>query len=309
MKSASSTTATHEAHDHDLGLRHDLRVLARQSQERRRMLGLLTGVGGSLWLPGCGGGGGDSGTSVAASSSSTTTTGTTTSTVNTTTSASATTCIADPTETAGPYPADGSNRANGSVVNVLVASGIVRSNIRSSFGTSTTTAAGVPLELTVSLVNTNAACAALSGYAIYLWHCNAAGQYSLYDLPAENYLRGVQVSDDLGQATFLSIFPGCYSGRYPHIHFEVYRSGSTATQGSNALLTSQMALPREACTAVYAADSTTYSGSTANLSRVTTANDNVFGDNTAAQIAAQTPTLAGGRTTGYTGTIVIGLAL
>ncbi|QHJ01481.1 intradiol ring-cleavage dioxygenase [Xylophilus rhododendri] len=309
MKTDASTTP----HEHDLGLAHDLKILERQSRERRRMLGLITGVGGSLLLPACGGGGGESGSSTttsAASTASATTSGTTTTTsTSTTTTSSLSSCVADPTETAGPYPADGSNSRNGSVVNALVSSGIVRSNIRSSFGSSSTTAAGVPVALTISLVNTNASCAVLSGYAIYLWHCNAAGQYSLYDLPAENYLRGVQSTDDLGQATFLTIFPGCYAGRYPHIHFEVYRSTGTATQGSNSLLTSQMCLPRDACSAVYSANSSVYSGSTANLAGVTIASDNVFGDNNAAQIAAQTPTLSGSASAGYTATIVVGLAL
>jgi protocatechuate 3,4-dioxygenase beta subunit len=311
MKKSAPSPAPH---DHDLGLAHDLQVLERQSRERRRMLGMLTGVGSSLLLPACGGGGGDAGTATTsttstASSTTTSTSSTSSGTSSTSTTSSLSSCIADPTETAGPYPADGTNSSNGSVVNTLVASGIVRSNIRSSFGSSTTTAAGVPVALTISLVNTNASCAVLPGYAIYLWHCNALGKYSLYDLPAENYLRGVQVTDDLGQVTFLTNFPGCYSGRYPHIHFEVYRSASTATQGSNSLLTSQMCMPRDACTAVYGANSSVYSGSTTNLASVTTANDNVFGDNTAAQIAAQTPSLSGSATAGYTATIVVGMAL
>lgn len=45
-----------------------------------------------------------------------------------------------PDETAGPYPGDGSNGAN-----VLTESGVVRSDIRSSFGTGRATAEGVPM--------------------------------------------------------------------------------------------------------------------------------------------------------------------
>jgi protocatechuate 3,4-dioxygenase beta subunit len=45
----------------------------------------------------------------------------------------------------------------------------------------------------------------------------------------ENYLRGVQEADDDGVVTFHSIFPGCYSGRWPHIHYEVYESLDAAT--------------------------------------------------------------------------------
>ncbi|MFT4251559.1 MAG: intradiol ring-cleavage dioxygenase, partial [Caulobacter sp.] len=88
--------------------------------------------------------------------------------------------MADPTETNGPYPSDGSNSVNGVVSNILAVSGVVRSDIRSSFGSSTTTAPGVQLTLTITLANTNNSCAALSGYAIYIWHCTRDGNYSLY---------------------------------------------------------------------------------------------------------------------------------
>lgn len=301
-------------HDHDHGLAHDLEMILRQTQERRRVLAWLSGLGGAAVLAACGGGGSDSSGSLSAQSSSGTTsaatsggsTAATTTTTTTTTSSSA--CIADPAETAGPYPSDGTNSANGSVSNVLTASGIVRSDIRSSFGSSSTMAPGLPMTLTISLVNTNASCAALAGHAIYLWHCNATGKYSIYDLSAENYLRGVQVTDSNGQATFQTIFPGCYAGRYPHIHFEVFQSLATATAGSNAVLTSQMCLPRDIATSVYSTNSSLYSGSSANLAQVTIASDNVFGDNTAAQIAAQTPALSGTATAGYAGTITVGVA-
>jgi protocatechuate 3,4-dioxygenase beta subunit len=211
-------------------------------------------------------------------------------------------------ETNGPYPADGSNTVNGSVSNILTQSGVVRSDIRSSFGSSTTTAPGVPLELTINLVNVNNSCAVLADYAIYIWHCNRGGEYSLYssDIQNENYLRGVQVTDSNGQVTFTTIFPACYSGRYPHIHIEVYSSLSAATSYANAVLTSQMAMPSALCTTVYD-NATGYSASVTTFAAVTTSTDNVFASSTAAQIAAQTPSLSGSVADGYTGTITIGL--
>jgi protocatechuate 3,4-dioxygenase beta subunit len=164
------------------------------------------------------------------------------------------------------------------------------------------------MTLTLSLVNTNNLCSPLVGYAVYLWHCTRDGNYSLYSssIQNENYLRGVQVSDGSGKLTFTSIFPGCYSGRYPHIHFEIYSSLGMATLYTNRILTSQMAMPRDICSTVYSG-AAGYSASVTNLASVTTANDNVFGDNTAAQIAAQTPTLSGSISAGYTGSIVIGV--
>lgn len=84
-------------------------------------------------------------------------------------------CEVIPNETAGPYPGDGSNGAN-----VLNVSGVVRSDIRSSFGTSTTTAKGVPLTIKLSIVELAKSCGPLVGAAVYLWHCNIDGQYSMY---------------------------------------------------------------------------------------------------------------------------------
>jgi len=151
-------------------------------------------------------------------------------------------------------------------------------------------------------------CAALEGYAIYIWHCDRGGNYSLYSssITAENYLRGVQVTDANGQVKFTTIYPACYSGRYPHIHFEIYPGLSSATTYRNSVLISQMAMPLDICQTVYN-NATGYSQSVTNLAGVSLSGDNVFGDNTAAQIAQQTPALTGSVAAGYTGTILIGV--
>jgi protocatechuate 3,4-dioxygenase beta subunit len=192
--------------------------------------------------------------------------------------------------------------------NVLTESGMVRSDIRSSFGSSTTVAPGVPLALTLSVVNSNTSCTPLSGYAVYLWHCTRDGAYSVYSIGIqnENFLRGVQVTDTNGQVTFQTIFPGCYAGRFPHIHFEVYPSIGLATLYTNKVLTSQMALPRDISSTVYSS-ATGYSQSVSNLSGITIANDNVFSDNSAAQMAQMTPTLSGSVAAGYMGAILVGV--
>ena len=182
-------------------------------------------------------------------------------------------CAAIPEETAGPYPGDGSNGPD-----VLSQSGVVRSDIRSSFGSSTTTAAGVPLTIKLTILDLADGCAPYGGAAVYLWHCDRDGNYSMYSQAAqdENYLRGVQSAGDDGIVTFQSIFPACYPGRWPHIHFEVYPSLEKATSASNKIATSQIALPKDACDTVYATEG--YSGSIQTLSGVSLAGDNVFGD-------------------------------
>lgn len=276
--------------DHHRSLTGDLETLARQTHNRRQAL-MWLGAGAAFPLVGCGGGGGDSGTTSTTSTSSTT---------STTTSSSS--CSTIPSETAGPYPGDGTNTANGSVVNALTLSGIVRSNIVTSVASASGTAAGIPLTVTLKVVNTASSCASLAGFAVYLWHCDATGKYSMYDIATENYLRGVQVTNSSGEVTFTTIFPGCYSGRWPHMHFEVYSSLASATSGSNDIKTSQLAMPLAACNTVYA--SSIYTGSAANLASSSLASDNVFSDGSSLQVA----TVTGNNTDGYVATLQVGVS-
>ena len=244
----------HELEDHDRGLVFDLATL-----DRRQVLKLLGfgGVSAGMFvLAGC---------APTASSAAATAAGS---------SAAATgaSCAVIPEETAGPFPGDGSNGPD-----VLNQSGVVRKDIRSSFGSSSTVAEGVPLTINLTIQDA-ASCTPLNGAAVYLWHCDRAGDYSLYSAAAasENYLRGVQEADATGLVTFTSIFPACYAGRWPHIHFEVYPSLAMATDEANKVATSQIALPKDACDTVYATDG--YGQSITNLSQVSFASDNVFGD-------------------------------
>jgi protocatechuate 3,4-dioxygenase beta subunit len=213
-------------------------------------------------------------------------------------------CPQIPQETAGPYPGDGSNTAGGAVANALALSGIVRSDIRPSIAGASGVAGGLPLTLIIDLVNPNASCADLAGYAIYLWHCDREGRYSMYSsgVTAENYLRGVQQTGADGTVTFQTIFPGCYAGRWPHMHFEIYRSLTTATSYSNKLRTSQIAFPADVCAAAYA--SAGYGSSAANLAGLSLASDGVFSDGFASQLASMSGDVAGG----YTARLTVGLS-
>jgi protocatechuate 3,4-dioxygenase beta subunit len=261
----------HDAEDHDLGLQFDLSALV----GRRRLLGLFAGGVGAAALTACGLASATRGGSAGSSGSSGSSSGTLTET---------------PEETAGPYPGDGSNG-----VNVLSESGIVRSDIRSSFGSSTTTAAGVPLTITIKVVDQTGA--AQAGHAVYLWHCDRDGKYSLYTVPNENYLRGVQETAGDGTVTFTSIFPACYDGRWPHIHYEAYPSLAAATSASNKEATSQIALPQDVCQVVYA--TTGYEQSVSNLQRVSLTTDMVFSDSWQTELG----TVTGDTTNGYVCTL------
>lgn len=202
-----------------------------------------------------------------------------------------------PDETAGPYPGDGSNGPD-----VLEESGIIRSDIRSSFGQSTTVAEGVPMTLELQILDMANDNKPYAGVAVYVWHCNRAGEYSLYSsgVEDENYLRGVQIADENGMVKYTSIVPACYSGRWPHIHFEVYPDQASITDSTKAIATSQVAVPQEICDKVYA--TTGYEKSVANLNAVSLNSDNVFGDDSG---ESQLATVTGGISKGYALTLQV----
>jgi protocatechuate 3,4-dioxygenase beta subunit len=197
-----------------------------------------------------------------------------------------------PDETAGPYPGDGSNGPN-----VLDDSGIVRGDIRSSFGDLSGAAEGVPMTLELTVLDVANGGAPFAGTAVYVWHCDREGRYSLYSEGAEdqNYLRGVQIADASGKVRFTSVFPACYDGRWPHVHFEVYPDRAGISDAGNAIATSQVALPQDVSETVYAQSG--YEQSVSNLSRVSLADDNVFGDDDG---ASQLGTVTGDVASGYT---------
>lgn len=269
-----------------------------QAPANRRLALNALGSLGLATLFGCGGGDTDTTDSTDATGTATGTgTGTETGTGTTTT------CSVVPEETAGPYPADGSTASN-NTYNVLALSGIVRSDIRSSIGSSTQVS-GVPLTITITLTNTSASCAALSGYAIYLWHCTQDGNYSVYSSNniADNYLRGVQATDASGTVTFTTIVPGCYAGRMPHMHLEIYPTLASANNARNKVKTTQLAFPTELLSSIYSANSG-YSASVRNLASITFATDNVFSDGTTLEMTSMQANSGGG----YSASITISIA-
>ncbi|KOV73296.1 intradiol ring-cleavage dioxygenase [Streptomyces sp. NRRL WC-3618] len=267
-----------EVHEHDRGLSYDLPLLA-----RRRMVRLLAGVS-LVPLVGC--------------TSEEETTASSSPSLSPSSLSSPVQCETIPEETEGPFPGDGSNG-----VNVLRESGVVRSDITQSFGDSAGgTAEGVPLTITLTVVDAASGCGTpKKGAAVYIWQCDREGRYSLYNdgVTDENYLRGVQEADGKGQVTFKSIFPGCYPGRWPHVHFEVYDSLADATAARSITNTSQLALPKDVSDRVYATDG--YSESVRNLSELSLESDMVFSDGYNQQLAKVTGTVE----QGYTATLTV----
>ncbi|MHA2787828.1 intradiol ring-cleavage dioxygenase [Corynebacterium sp. S7] len=260
----------------DQGLGFDLGTVF----SRRKMLGFI-GIGGA-------------GVALAACTPSGSTAASTAATSAATSAASATSQAAAnltemKSETQGPYPGDGSNGPD-----VLEISGVERSDITKSIDTDTV-AEGVPLSLTMTILDMSNNNQPMAGAAVYIWHCDAEGRYSMYDsaLQNETYLRGVQVADKYGQVTFNTIFPGCYAGRWVHIHFEVFPDRDSITDSTNNILTSQIALDQASATSVYALDG--YGNSMTNLNNISLESDNVFSDGWDQQMA----TITGDATKGF----------
>ncbi len=246
---------------------------------RRQALGALSLLG----LASCSGGG-DSG-----DSSTTTATGSSTGSTGTTSSAGSTgsttaSCVLIPEETVGPYPL---------FSNIASAAVYQRQDI-------TEGKTGVPLRLTLRVVNVNDGCKAITNAMVYVWHCDKDGVYSGYSQPGANaigetFCRGVQATDENGEVTFFTIYPGWYTGRITHIHFRVYL-------GSSLGATSQLAFPQDITAAVYA--SRLYAARGQNTSVRSFSADNVFSDGTQYQMC----TVAANATTGgYDAALVVGI--
>lgn len=267
----------HRAAQHDLGLAHDLhhlQSLHRGLTRRRLALGVLGGLGSTL--------AGAPGLALGQPAA----------------------CPVVPDETAGPFPANGAGWGRAASVNALVLAGVRRSDIRPNFAGVAGVAGGVPMLLTLQLADTGAACAALSSLVVYLWQCDREGRYSLYSsgVQQQNYLRGVQTAGADGSVRFTTVVPGCYDGRMPHLHFEVYRSMDAAGVPAQRIKTSQIALPTAACMAVYQ-QAEGYADSVRNMGRISFARDMVFQDGVELQMAS----LSGSVQAGFVALLTVGL--
>lgn len=156
-------------------------------------------------------------------------------------------CVLSPKETKGPFP----NKTP---------SDYVRENIIGD-------RKGIALLITMTILNKNDGCKPLANALVDVWHCDGKGNYSEYnmrsgDLTKKHFLRGRQTSDSNGRVSFISIFPGYYRGRAPHIHVEVLGGAK------KSLLATQIAFPDAICDLVYATENymgTDYVSSTSDM--------------------------------------------
>jgi len=97
-------------------------------------------------------------------------------------------------------------------------------------------------------VRSAGACEPIENAVVDLWHCDAGGVYSGFEAgEGERFLRGAQVTNADGIATFTTIYPGWYEGRTAHIHAKVHLDRRTA-------LTTQLYFDDAVSDAVYRGD-------------------------------------------------------
>lgn len=136
-------------------------------------------------------------------------------------------CVVRPEQTEGPY---------------FVDEKLLRSDLRVD-PADNSVRPGLPLHLRLrvwKLADNN--CSPLEGVVVDVWHNDARGEYSdvrdrKYDNRGKKFLRGYQITDQNGVASFVTVYPGWYPGRTVHIHFKL-RTDASAGRGSE--FTSQL---------------------------------------------------------------------
>jgi protocatechuate 3,4-dioxygenase beta subunit len=192
-------------------------------------------------------------------------------------------CVTSPEETAGPYP---------DRLGMINNPAFFRQDI-------TEGRSGLPVTLSLTVVNTKTGCAPVANAYVEIWQCDATGNYSEYAQPSYNgtgqtFLRGLQTTDANGHVTFKTIYPGWYAGRATHIHVQVFMNGLTVK-------TTQIAFPEEVSSAVYRAGVYASHGQNS----TTNARDNVFADGVQDEMAS----VSGDAASGYAATLQIGISV
>jgi protocatechuate 3,4-dioxygenase beta subunit len=206
--------STNHTHEEDLDSDDEIkgRVLS-----RREVLALMGSAGAAVALVACTGSDSPEATPTSAAPQASTGSASSGSTVPAAATATPATtavpsCVVVPELTEGPY---------------FVDENINRSDIRSDTNTGTIKP-GTPLTLTFNVSQVTAqSCAWLPNAKVDIWHCDAQGAYSDVQDPnagstrGQTFLRGYQMTDANGKASFTTIYPGWYPGRAVHIHFKI----------------------------------------------------------------------------------------
>ena len=120
----------------------------------------------------------------------------------------------------------------------------------------------------------------------------------------KTFLRGIQITDDVGIVEFSTIFPGCYMGRTNHVHMKVHIGGHASGHyyaGGHVSHTGQVFFPEEISTAVVAAEP--YASH--RIHRTTLEEDHVFSDQNGSDSMANIKLVSGEKS--YLATVTLGV--
>jgi protocatechuate 3,4-dioxygenase beta subunit len=217
---------------------------------------------------------------------------TTTTAADATPAAAAAVCTLTKEMTEGPYYLDGA---------------LVRADV-------TEGKAGIPLKLALTVVN-DSTCAVIPNALVEIWHCDALGEYSGYvgnnghsEPDDGTFLRGGVLTNSAGLANITTIYPGWYRGRCVHIHVKVHTGVTLTSDGSftggSELHTGQLFIDETITTAV--AKISPYSTNT--VTRTTLAQDSIYDEGGAASGLMTLTALGCSTSSGYTGTLTLGVS-
>src|SRR4051794_5362809 len=242
---------------------------------RRRLLAVAGGAGLALVAAACGGASGSAARATGATGATRPRPQPTTPTTVPTTTAGAAPvpvqCVLTPELTEGPYYLTGEPE---------------RRDV-------TEAKAGTPLRLQLTVADATR-CTPIPGAVVEIWHADAQGVYSGFGDGTSNrtFLRGSQVTDANGVATFDTIYPGWYQGRATHIHMKARQ-----TKAASQVHTGQMFFDESVNDAVYGGTAYARQGR-----RTTNAQDGIYRDGGAQSMVTVTK-----NGDGYVGTMVIGI--
>ncbi|WP_416962810.1 intradiol ring-cleavage dioxygenase [Streptomyces sp. Agncl-13] len=216
----------------------------------------------------------------------------TTATADSTPAAAAAVCTLTKEMTEGPYYLDGA---------------LVRADV-------TEGKAGIPLKLALTVVD-DSTCAVIPNALVEIWHCDALGEYSGYvgnnghsEPDDGTFLRGGILTNSAGLANITTIYPGWYRGRCVHIHVKVHTGVTLTSDGSftggSELHTGQLFIAETITTAV----ATVSPYSTNTVTRTTLAQDSIYDDGGAASGLMTLTALGSSTSSGYTGTLTLGVS-
>ncbi|NUS28353.1 MAG: intradiol ring-cleavage dioxygenase [Streptomyces sp.] len=210
-----------------------------------------------------------------------------------TTEASATSsvCVLNAEVTEGPYSLEGA---------------LVREDIRED-------KEGFEVQYTFTVVDVGNDCAPLADALVEIWHCDALGEYSGFvggnghdEEDNGTFLRGGQMTDENGQCSITSIWPGHYVSRAVHVHMRVHTDVTLTDDsytGGEIIHTGQLFFDQDINTEVQATSPYTENTTQETLLE----NDSIYDDGGASSGLLTLTALGSSVSDGYAATLTVGV--